>query len=175
MLSEFESEHDFIYQVKLLAVDHPSNVNIAVSPYGEILTYTEPYPSVSAIDDNNRNVKHLLSAIDGDDYEGYNGNYIILNFGDELDISQGAKLLMRTDFDFPVKRSIYIQVQDPEGNRNTVAAVIPGIYWATEIIDMSEHLPDGKGNLKVRLYFTANHKIDFVGLDTSPQATIHVQ
>jgi hypothetical protein len=39
---------------------------------------------------------------------------------------------------------------------------------------MSEHLPDAKGNLKVRLYFTANHKIDFVGLDTSPQATIHI-
>jgi hypothetical protein len=40
---------------------------------------------------------------------------------------------------------------------------------------MSPYLPDAKGNLKVRRYFGANHKIDFAGLDTSPQATINVQ
>ena len=172
LLSEFEQEHDFFDQVKLLAVDHEPSVGVAVSPYGEILTYTEPSPPLSAIDSNNRNVKHTLGTIDENYYEGYNGSYITLNFGDELDVSNGAKLVMRADG--PHKYSIYVQVQKDSGDWNTVATLIPRMYWATEIIDMSEHLPDAKGNLKIRLYFTANHKLDFVGLDTSPQTTIHV-
>ena len=173
LLSEFEQEHDFFDQVRLLAVDHQSDAGVAVSPYGEILTYTDPSPPASAIDGNNRNMKHLLNAIDGDYYEGYNGSYITLNFGDELDVSNGARLVMRADTP-PMKESIHVQVQDEDDNWNTVATVIPRVYWATEIIDLSEHLPDAKGNLKVRLYFTASHKVDFVGLDTSPQATTHI-
>lgn len=175
LLSEFENEHDFFDHVQLIAVDHVSDVNVAVSPCGEILTYTNPSPTVSAIDDNHRNVKRLLSSIDGNYYEGYNGSYIDLNFGD-LDVSQGAKLVMRADLPPEAEKwSIHIQVQDSQSSWNTVATVIPRVYWSTEIINMTKHLPDAKGNLKVRLYFTANYKIDFVGLDTSPQATILVQ
>jgi hypothetical protein len=70
---------------------------------------------------------------------------------------------------------MFVQVQDEQNNWNTVATIIPRIYWATEIVDMSNCLPDAKGNVKVRLYFTAHHKIDFVGLDTSPQSTMQVQ
>jgi hypothetical protein len=172
-LSEFEEEHNFIDQVKLLAIDHESNVNIAVSPEGRILTYTNPHPPVSAITNEHKNVKPLLSCIDGNYYEGYNGSYITLNFGDELDVSQGAKLVIRADM--VVKVSIHIQVQDARGDWNTVATFIPRRNWATEIIDMSGYLPDAKGNLKVRLYFTANHRIDFVGLDTSPQAKVKTE
>lgn len=39
---------------------------------------------------------------------------------------------------------------------------------------MSKHLPDARDNLKIRLYFVGNDKIDFVGLDTSAQTTVHV-
>lgn len=174
LLREFEQEHDFFDQVQLLAVDHQPDVGVAVSPYGEILTYTEPSPPVSAIDDTNRNVKHILSEIDGNYYEGHNGSYITLNFGDELDVSDGAKLVMRADFPKKIP-SIHVQIQDEDNNWNNVATVIPRVYWATEIVDLSEYLPDPHGNLKVRLYFTASHKVDFVGVDTSSQATIDVQ
>jgi len=173
LLSEFEGEHDFFEQVQFLAVDRPSNVSVAVSPYGEILTYTNPHPPVSAITNEHENVKQLLSSVDGNYYEGYDGSYITLNFGDGLDVSQGAKLVLTADIAY--KLSIHVQIQDEEGDWNDVATVIPRVKWATEIIDMSEYLPDTKGNLKVRLYFTANHKIDFVGLDTSPQATMNIQ
>jgi len=54
LLSEFENEHDFFDQVQFLAVDPSSNVNVAVSPYGEILTYTNPFTPKSAIDDTER-------------------------------------------------------------------------------------------------------------------------
>jgi len=119
-----------------------------------------------------KNVKQLLGEIDGDYYEGYNGSYITLNFGEELDVSQGAKLVMRADLPPQKIPSIHVQVQDEDKNWNTVTTVIPRVYWATEIVDLSEYLPDPKGNLKVRLLFTAEHKIDYLGLDTSPQATI---
>jgi len=174
MLNEFENEHGFFDCVQLGAVDHSSDVNVAVSPYGEILTYTEPSPVVSTIDDTHRNVKHLLAEIDGDYYEGHNGSYVTLNFGDELDVIEGAKLVMRADFPEKEAWSVHVQVQDEDGNWNTVATVIPRVYWATEIVDLSGYLPDPKGNLKVRLYFTDNHKIDFVGLDTSPQAALDI-
>jgi len=171
LLSEFEEEHSFFDHVQLLGADHPSNSSVAVSPYGEILTYTDPHPPKSAITDEQKNVKKPLSSIDGEYYEAYDGSYLILNFGDELDVSKGAKLVLTADIEFKV--SIHVQTQDEENNWDEVATVIPRIKWATEIIDMSEYLPDARGNLKVRLYFTANHKVDFVGLDTSPQTTIN--
>jgi hypothetical protein len=160
--------------VKLIAVDHPADVEVGVSPYGEILTYMNPNPPVSAITNEHKNAKKLLSSVDEKYYEGYDGSYIILNFGDELDVSQGAKLVMRTDRP-PLKMSIQVQVQDSAGNWIDVATIIPRTYWATDIIDISSYLPSSNTELKVRLYFTASHKIDYVGLDTSPQATIEIQ
>lgn len=174
LLSEFENEHSLFDQAQLLCVDHTSNAKVAVSPYGEVLTYTNPHPPKSAIDNKNRSVKKLVESIDGSYYEGYSGSCVILNFGDELDVSQGAKLVMRADMPI-VKVSIHIQVRDANGNWNDVATIIPRVNWATEIIDMSGLLPDGNGDLKVRLYFTGNHKVDFVGLDTSQQAAINIQ
>jgi len=172
MLNEFENEHDFFDRVQLIVVDRPSNVNVAVSPYGEILTHASPSSPVSAIDNNNRNVKHLLNSIDENFYEGYNGSYITLNFGD-LDVSQGAKLVIRSDL-FLLKSPIHIQTMDSAGKWQTVATIHTRRYWSTDIVDMSKYLPNAEGNLKVRLQFTSNDKIDFIGLDTSPQATIQV-
>ena len=56
----------------------------------------------------------------------------------------------------------------------TVATIYVRKNWSTDIIDMSKYLPDGRGNLKVRLWFTSNDKINFVGLDTGPQLPFHV-
>jgi phosphoenolpyruvate carboxylase len=147
-------------------------VNVAVSPYGEILTYSNPAPAIFAVDDNGVDVLSQLSSVDGNYYEGYNGSYITLNFGDELNVSQGAKLVLRTDA-YLVKDSIHIQVQNENGQWKDIASVIPRAYWSTDIIDMSNYLPScSNTELKVRLYFTANHKIDYVGLDTTSQASV---
>lgn len=174
LLSEFENEHDYIDQIQLLAVDHASDVNVCASPEGEILTYTRPFAPVSAMTDEHQNAKRLLSGVDGSYYEAHNGSYVTLNFGD-LNVRQGAKLVLRTDNMYrPIKDPIYIQVQQAKGVWNTVATVIPRINYSTDIVDMSKFLPDAEGNLKVRLCFTADHKVDFVELDTSPQARLGV-
>jgi hypothetical protein len=172
MLSEFEHEQSLIDYAQLVAVDHRANVNVGVSPTGQILTYTHPYPAVSAITNEGKNVTQLLSQVDGNYYEGYNGSYVTLNFG-RLDVSQGAKLVIVSDL-IIIKCPIYIQTMDDHGNWRTVATIYTRNYWATDVIDLKNYLPETRGRLMVRLAFVHNDTVDFVGLDTSPQATIDI-
>jgi len=39
---------------------------------------------------------------------------------------------------------------------------------------MTAYLPDPEGDLKVRLCFISNDKIDYIGLDTTPQANVKI-
>jgi hypothetical protein len=171
-LSEFQQEHSYSDKVQLIVVDHDSDVSVAVSPFGEILTYQNPYAPVSAFDDRGHNQTEAIQDIDDSYYEGYNGSYLLLNFG--VVDAENAKLVMRADRP-PSKTSIHIQVLDSAENWIDVVAIIPRTYWATEIVDLSSYLSNSTGEFKVRLYFTENHKVDYVGLDTTPQAQTDVQ
>jgi len=173
-ICEFEYEHDYFDQTKLFAVDHDSNVNVGVSPYGEILTYTNPDPPMSAFDETGINVLSLVNSIDGSYYQGHNGSYITLTFN-HREILNGIKLVIREDDHPPMlKCPVNVQVLNATGCWNTVATFFTRTYWATDIINMTAYLPDPEGNLKVRLCFIANNKIDYIGLDTSPQSNIQV-
>jgi hypothetical protein len=175
-IREFEHEHDHIDQVKLLAVDHGSSVDVAVSPYGEILTYGNPAPAVSAVDDNGVDVLPQLSSVDENYYQGYNGSHVTLTFA-PTDVSSGVKLVIREDSS-PIggppyaKCPVYVQVLNATQDWNTVATFYTRTYWATDIINMEGYLPDPQGNLTVRLCFVSNNKIDYVGLDATPQASV---
>ena len=170
-------KHSFLDRVQLLAVDHKSDVNVAVSPYGEILTYRSPASPVTAVSQDGEDLTSILGAVDGQYFEGSKGDYVTLDFGD-LDTSNGAKLVLRTDPPCepnPCKESIHVQVSNATGYWSDVASFIPRIYWSTDIIDLSSYFPDANGDLKVRLYLTANHKIDYAALDTTAQAKIEEQ
>lgn len=122
---------------------------------------------------NWQDVTDVVSAVDGNYFEGYAGDYLLLDFGD-LNISSGAKLILRTDALCPlppcfVKDSIHVHTLNATGSWVTVASFIPRMYWSTDALNLSDYLPDANGDVKLRLYFTAYHKIDFVGLDTSEQ------
>lgn len=173
-IREFEHEHSYLDQVKLLAADHPPDVNVAVTPYGEILTYSNPVPPISAVDENGADVQSLLSSVDENYYQGYNGSYITLTFA-PTDLSNGAKLVIREDRpDYVLKSPVYIQVLNATGDWDTVAVFHTRTYWATDIINMAGYLPDAEGDLKVRFCFVSNDKIDYVGLDTTSQASVEV-
>jgi hypothetical protein len=175
-IREFEHEHDYFNQVKLLAVDHSSNVNVAVSPYGEILTYGNPVPPVCAVDEASIDVLSQLSSVDGNYYQGYNGSHITLTFA-PTDVSNGVKLVIREeDPTGPplLKCPVYVQVLNATEDWNTIATFHTRTYWATAIINMTGYLPDPEGNLRVRLCFVSNDKIDYISLDTTPQASIEV-
>ena len=171
LISEFQQEHSYLDQAQLIAVDHDANVNVAVSPFGEILTYQNPDAPISAADDQGYNQMEAIQSIDTSCYEGYNGSYLLLNFGEVT--AENAKLVMRADRP-PLKESVHIQVLNSTDNWVDVVSIIPRTYWATEIIDLPSYL-SSTGEFKVRLYFTDSHKVDFVGLDTTTQAEIDVE
>ena len=171
LISEFQQEHSYLNQAKLIAVDHNSNIKVAVSPFGEILTYQNPYTPLSAVDDQGYDWIEKIQKIDDFYYEGYDGSCLLLNFG--VVEAENAKLVMRADRP-PLKKSIHIQVLNSTENWVDVVSIIPRTYWATEIIDLSSYL-SSTGEFKVRLYFTDSHKVDFVGLDTTAQEEIDIE
>jgi len=168
MISEFEQEHSYFDQVKLFAVDHESDVQIAVNPSGEILTYRDPSSPISCVDNNGNNILAIIGSIDNTYYRGYPDDYLILDFED-LDLSDGVALVLRANMEFKKELCIHVQVMDQTESWVDVTALRTRVRWATLIVDLSDYLPDANGELKVRLYFTGIHKLDYVGLDTSPQ------
>lgn len=92
LIGEFQQEHSYFDQVQLFVVDHGTDVNVAVSPTGEILTYQNPYAPLSAVDEQGTSWVEELNEVDGNYYEGYNGSFLILNFGEVT--TQDAKLVM---------------------------------------------------------------------------------
>jgi len=169
LIKEFEQEHSYLDQVGLLAVDHESDVHLAVSSDGAILTYKDPYAPVSAIDNHGNSQLNLIEAVDEDYYEGQPGDCVLLDFG-SLDISNGAKLVFRANYEFKVKlKCIHVQILDATEGWVDVVAVRTRVHWSTQVVDLSGYLPGANGELTVRLCFTANHKIDYVGLDTTKQ------
>ncbi len=175
-IREFENEHDYFDQVKLLAVDYDSDVNIAVTPDGQILTYKEPEPPISCVDNNGENRLSQILRVDGNVsdpttyYYGETGDYLILNFGKVN--AENAKLILRDDMKSMII-CIHVQILNDDGSWQTVAAVTPRDYWSTEAVDLSQYINKNEDFL-VRLYWTSPHRLDYVGLDTSPQEKVEL-
>lgn len=174
MLGEFENEHSYIDKVRLIAVDHDPNVNVAVTPEGQILTYANPNSPVSAVD--NYGCDWLPAMLEADDtyYRGFPEDYLLLDFG-TLDVSQAAKLVLRANVEWKKDTCIHVQVLNETGDWTDATALRTRYHWSTLIVDLADYLPNPDGTLKIRLYFTGIHKIDYVGLDTTPQASIEVR
>jgi hypothetical protein len=168
MLGEFENEHSYIDNVRLIAVDHDPNVNVAVTPEGQILTYANPNSPVSAVD--NYGCDWLPAMLEADDtyYRGFPEDYLLLDFG-SLDVSQAAKLVLRANVEWKKELCIHVQVLNETGDWTDATALRTRYHWSTLIVDLDDYLPNPDGTLKIRLYFTGIHKIDYVGLDTTPQ------
>lgn len=175
-IGEFENEHSYFDQVKLIAVDHDSDVNIGVTPDGEILTYREPQTPIFCVDSYGENKLSEILQVDGNVsdpttyYYGETGDYLVLNFG-HVD-SEDAKLILRDDMKCMIC-CIEVQVLDDSGEWQTVSLVAPRDYWATEAVDLSEYVIEDE-DLLVRLYWTSPHRLDYVGLDTSPQEKVEL-
>jgi hypothetical protein len=173
-ISEFEQEHDCIDKVKLLRVSHSSKTQVAVTPDGEILTYSNPFSPTVAVDDANTDVLPKLNAVDGEYYCGHDGSYVTLTFS-SLDTSGGATLVIVDDNPPHPKCPIYVQILVSSDKWTTVATFFTRKYWATDVIDLREHWPDSEGKLRVRLCFTSTDKIEYVGLDTTRPREIQIQ
>jgi hypothetical protein len=176
-IREFENEHSYIDQAKLLAVDHASDVNIAITPNGEILTYKNPSPPVSCIDNNGINRLNEILQMDGNVsdsttyFEGYSSDYLILNFG-KIDAGN-AKLILRNDWK-SMEVCIYVQILDDDGDWQTVDIVTPRAYWSVDAVNLTAYIPQNNDFI-IRLFWTSPHRLDYVGLDTTPQDNFTVR
>jgi len=99
-----------------------------------------------------------------------------VNFG-TLNTTDGAKLVVEADAcdTDQCKESVSIQMQDALGEWVNLTRIIPRIHWATEIVDLSSYLSEVTSEINVRLYFTAHHNIDYVGLDTTKQGEFQLR
>jgi hypothetical protein len=168
-VSELSTE-DFFDRVGLRAVDHPANVSVGVSPYGEILTYAEPFAPVKAWNNYGVDVTALVGSADGNSYEGLNESYITVEFG-ALNVTNGSTLVVKTK---AMRTSpVRVQVQDEVANWTDVSVFFPRHDWSTDVLNMSAFL-SAEENATVRLCFGGNVTIDYVSLDAGPQATVDV-
>lgn len=168
-------KHSFIDQIQLIAVEHESNITVAVSPSGAILTFKDPAPPTTVFNRNGSDISDLLKTPDGQYYEGYAGDYLILDF-ENIDVQHGAKLVIRSDLppEETPKSPVYIQTMNSTETWQTVTTIYPRFYWATDIVDMFDYLPDINGELKIRICFTSEDRIDYIGLDTTEQGEFEV-
>lgn len=177
LISEFQREHSFIDQVKLLAVDHESDVDIAVTPDGEILTYKNPVAPLSAVDDNGFDRLSEIRLMDGNEsdpatyFYGVPSDYLILNFGQVN--SDNAKLILRSDHYKKEQECVWVQVNNGSGTWQTVETLVPRAFWSIEAVNLSPYLITGQ-DLLIRLFWGSPHKLDYVGLDTTKQADYQV-
>lgn len=170
---EFENEHDYIDQVKLIAVDHSQDISIAVTSEGEILTYQEPASPASCVDHTGIDRSREIGLMDGDVsdpttyFQGNEGDWLLMNFGRVT--AANAKLILRDDQKCSNDFCINVQVPYTNGGWDTVEVLNPRDYWAIEAVNLTAYVP-ANDDLVVRLLWTASHKLDYVGLDTSPQS-----
>lgn len=167
---EFEDEHTRLDHVRLLAVDHENDFGIVVNHTGDIRSFEYPEPPETAVDNYGRDVLGLVSVEDGAFYEAWRGDSVDLGFGRVF--LPWTRLLVKVDPGHGSKFSVdaFVLV---EGSLEYVDTVHSRIHFAWEYIDLSPYVPSD--DLVVRLSTTKNHRIDIVGIDTSPQHSVQVQ
>ncbi len=184
-LIETQDESSYTDMVKLITVDHPSDVKISNDENGNILTYRSPSAPASATDKNGNSVLSQISLEDNAGTKVYQDDTIDLDFSGS-DISNGATLVLHVlgfqmdgDPGAPTNEKPYIYIQTKEGgNWVTRNIFYPRSDWATNAYNLAPYLTESK---IVRLLVKScnagkYHIIDYVGLDTSGQesTTINV-
>jgi hypothetical protein len=152
-ISEFENARNFIDQVRLVTVDHSAGYDVAVSPSGKILTYSNPIPAQTAQTANGTDVTFLLSQVDEIYYKQFLHDSLTLNFS-QITIGQNAKVVIRSDpsgCPTACQKSWFdIFLLASNGTWLDVADVFPRKYWSSDILDLTAYLPLTNGKIIVR-------------------------
>ncbi|MDF1538656.1 MAG: hypothetical protein P1Q69_07120 [Candidatus Thorarchaeota archaeon] len=170
-LVEFENEHSWIDSVNLLVASHPQGTTLVSTTDGELVTFSNPVSPISAFDEDEVNCFESISEVGGDYFHGFPGDILYLTFTRPA-TSSPLKLVMRADMKTPF--SIEVQVPYSDG-WITYAVVHPREAWAYEVVDLTPLTEEWSGNIEVRLVWTAEHKLDYVGLDTSVTQVLSIR
>jgi len=180
VLSQNIEDNDFCQfdQVQLLAVDHPKNVEVGVDYNGNIYTYSNPLLPSLAIDNEGNDVTSLINATDDNQsFLGKKGDWVTANYS-KIDTTNGVRLVMIADLTYrikPARMSIHVQI-DKDGRWIEIADTLPREKWEVLIVDLSKYSHYATNDeMHIRLFFTDQHAVDFMGLDASEQRAVKVQ
>ena len=176
-IGEFENDTDYIDQAQLIAVDHSQGTGIAVTQQGQIIAYKNLASPITCIDNNDNSELAEISSMNGNVsdpstyYQGNKGDWLLLDFGTVT--GPHANLILRDDMKCIADNCIDVQVPNATGGWQTIDVLNPRDFWSMEAVNMTAYLP-ANGDFIVRLLWTQTHRLDYVGLDTSPPAPVQV-
>ncbi len=181
-IKEMANDISWFNNFSLLTVEHRADYNIGFSPQGELLSYKKPQIPLSCRDGLGRDLLSWVLNRDWQNpvgfYEGEKGDVLELDFGEVagkdlklviVDPQDGyAQGLLGDEPGPPLyKTSIHIYIfVNPIWQHIAVLHTRAEFY--PDIIDLTPYLSQIKSNLKIKLEFTAQHKVAFVGIDTTP-------
>lgn len=172
MILECERERDYFDKVQLLAVDSRDAGldGIAVTQEGEVLSYKDVITPL-ALDDSGGNCTSLISGEDNRYWEGHDGDYLLLDFGNNVPTENGARLLMVGDYissKIAYMRSIHVQVLSGEQWVEIACLAPTRDRWESLCVEIPPHLLSPQ--LQIKLSITNKpERLNFVALDVSPQ------
>ncbi|MFH0817545.1 MAG: LamG-like jellyroll fold domain-containing protein [Candidatus Micrarchaeota archaeon] len=169
-----EDETSWMDKLSLIVVDHPAGTKIAPTPEGKILIYSEPVGPKAAVDASGKDVRELVSSVGNGDYYGKRGDSLVLEF-EQAEAKDGARLIMRTDLKCPPlysAKSLHISVMS-NGEWVKIGVVHPHQLWDEWAVEIPAELLGAK-TPRVKVEWTQDHKLDFIGLDVSKQKDVKV-
>ncbi|MFC1594634.1 competence type IV pilus major pilin ComGC [Candidatus Omnitrophota bacterium] len=177
-IQEERDEISYIDLIGAIAVDHPLDVEVAPDVDGIIWSYSQPQLPTTIVDGDGDDQRAKFSARDDDSYyEGVEGDEIIFDFGPLDDAARlHAKLIIASDGAGPgCSLRIHLLGKDNEWF-DTGYVIHPHAYWDTWVLDVSRFASRIADELKCKMIFTAEHKVDYVAVSFSqPQPKVEHQ
>ena len=189
-LMELEEEHSYTDRLALMVVDHAEGVEVGCDPFGQVYTYSDPVVPRTAVDGTGADVSADVNEPDGTGVPLFHGEHVEMDFGN-VPPSPQARLICRVkgflrdyerdpgEFRDQPSPAVVVQTRDVNGEWVDRVSANPRFNWSTMTFDVSNLLPDGLGERKVRLLARScrqekYHILDWVGLDVSAPAPANV-
>ncbi|MCK5397082.1 MAG: PKD domain-containing protein [Thermoplasmata archaeon] len=180
-------EYTHLDQLQLVTIDHPDDYEVALTPDGEIITFTDTELVMEVYDnDGNDQVVNIDFENDGHMFTGIAGEYLTVNLGNMDEISD-IDLLIRHSFIPPSnqagwieeitwvdKSSIHVQTQSETGDWVDLVSIPSRVDWSMCAIPLTEIMDYIHEEKDIRLYFTGEHSIDYIRCDITEQQQVEV-
>ncbi len=177
-LREFENEHSWIDQLQLMAVEHPSEVKVAVSTSGKILGYKKLTGPISAVDSLGGEFSKYVSAADGLVFRGRGGDELTVNFGQVKGIRKVALVIGGTVAKDQSKRRPKAEPMLIIGDDFPKSQTVLGISYRenkyTELVELPWRVSEGR-EVEVRLLWQIPYDLDFIGLVGAEDVSLKIR
>ena len=184
IIREDQTAQNSFDQITLSTVDFASGYSVAISPTGDVHSYSDPSPPLTAVNSLGQSVLSLVEAPDSHPYRGWDGDYVTASFGPIPGgggsgmLSMGGsrqKLVLSSRDDVPSscncwKQGIPIETQSGGLGWQTVAVVYPRLELRVQIVDLTGLFPTG--SIDIRLQLSEGHELDWIALEDDEDITL---